>query len=378
MQNIRDLISYVYEACHSEENQKKVNNKSNVKLIVGIGRPVFADVLGFSMLDYYKNPEVCLESQLKWKLFCHNEIKDDTPIDLLAGLDYSNALEPTFFGVESIFSEKKDPTYKHAIINEPEDLDNLQLPDFYKSGLMPDVHRFYENMNDLAGDKLKIFFPGWARGPWSIGTILRGFNEILIDTKESPEFVHKLMQFTVDARIHFEEERCKFLKINPTDKSYLWKYVTYRSNTSSDLFEDEVDGGVFSKETFSEFIVPYVKKLGEFYNGISYYHSCGNLTPFLPDLALSNIESVIHISPWTDMKKAVEIMPESITLQKSLHPFNDVAEADEEWMKKNLSNIIEEAKGHKLEIWADGLYSGSWNTVNKAKKLVEIFREITG
>lgn len=378
MQELHDLISKVQEAYHSEENQKKIDNKSNVKLIIGMGRSLLADVIGFSMMDYFKDPKVCLESQLKWKLFWHNEIQDDTPVDLLAGIDYSNALEPTLLGVEGVFGSRKDPTYGHPIVREPEDLGKVQFPDFYKSGLMPEVHRMYEAMNDLAGKELQIFFPGWARGPWSIGTILRGFNDIFIDTADDPEFVHKLMQFTVDARIHFEKQRCKFLNIDPTDRSYIWKYVVYRNTTSSDLYEDEVDGNLFSKETFSEFIMPYVKQLGEFYNGMSYYHSCGKLTTFLPDLAAANIESLIQISPWTDLSKSAEILPKRIVLQKALHPVKDIAEADEEWMRKNLTTIIEESRGRNVEIWADALYDGGWDTVRKVKTLVKIFREITG
>ncbi len=151
----------------------------------------------------------------------------------------------------------------------------------------------------------------------------------------------------------------------------------YRNNTSSDLFEDEVDGSLFSKELFKEFIIPYVKQLEKFYGGISYYHSCGKLTTFLPDLAEINIQNLMQISPWTDLSKAVEMLPENIVLQRALHPVNDVSAASEEWMRENLKKIINESKGRKIEIWADALYEGSWNTVGKVKKLIEIFRELT-
>lgn len=373
---MHDLISQVEEAVFSDENQNKLNNQSNTKLIVAIGRPVFADILGFSLMDYYRDPRICLTSQLQWKLFCHQQIKDDTPIDLMAGIDHSNALEPSFFGVKPVFSDITDPTYDQAVIRDPEDLDRLPLPDFFTSGLMPKIHEHYREMNQRAMGRLNIFLPGWARGPWSISTILRGFNNILLDSIDDPEFLHRLMQFTVDARIHFEKQRCQFLHISPQDLSYRWKYVTCRNNTNSDLFEDEVDGGVFSRETFLEYIHPYIGQIEAFYGGISYYHSCGNLTPFLPELSVIKQLKTLHISPWTNFEKAVEQVPQTVVLQKSLHPILDVADADEAQMEKKLRSIMDMAGGRKMEIWADGLYSGSWKIVQKAQLLVDIFRRI--
>ena len=374
---MKDLFKEVLEAYNSVENRKKIENTSNAKIIVGMGRSLLSDVLGFSISDYFKDPSICLDSQLKWKLFLHNEINDDTPLDLLVGIDYSTALEPSLFGQEAVFSKRSDPTYGECIIKQCCDIKNLESVDFFKSGIMPEVHRMYEALGNLKNDDFKLFFPGWARGPWSIATIIRGFNDLFFDIIDKPEFVHEIMNKIVNARISFENQRCKFLKINPEDRNYKWKYIVYRNNTSSDQFEDEVDGNLFSKETFNNFILPYSRKLSEYYKGTYYYHSCGNLTQFIDKFDKKlNLEYMIHISPFTDISKVIEYLPEKVILQRSLNPLTDVMMADEEKMRNSISKIIRQSRGRKIEIWADALYEGGWNTVNQVKKLVKVFREL--
>jgi hypothetical protein len=378
MENLEILINKAQEAYASPENQKKISSDAQFKLIVGLGRTVLSDVIGFSMDEYFKNAETCLRSQLEWKLLWHNTIKDDTPLDLCAGIDYSTAFEPSFFGQIPLFNSGKEPTYGHAILNNESDLDTLRIPDFYKSGLMPEAHRMFREMGELSNGKLDIFFPGWARGPWSIATIIRGFQNLFIDAMDSPEFVHKLMAFIVTCRKSWEDERCKFLGITPQNRDYKWKYVVYRTLTSSDLFEDEVDGNLFPPDFFNEFILPYVKDLNDYYHGNSYYHSCGNMTPFLPYIKQIDVQDLFQVSPWSDYEKMVEELPKNIVIQKALHPINEVQMASEETMRNTIKNIIQKAKDRKVEIWADALYDGGKDTLEKTIQLVRIFREETG
>ncbi|MCP4401589.1 MAG: hypothetical protein GY801_30355 [bacterium] len=374
---MKTLFDKFFEAYHSKENLKKHENNSRVKLYVGMGRSLLSDVVGFSIRDYFQDPAACLAAQLKWKLFLHNEINDDTPLDAFIGIDYVTALEASLFGQAAIFPKKSDPTYGQPVIVKYEDINNLPEIDFFSSGIMPEVHRMYQELGNLLEDGFQLFFPGWARGPWSIATIIRGFTELFLDTVDDPEFVHRLMNKIVDSRISFESQRCKFLQIDPTDREYQWKYCIYRLSTSSDQYEDEVDGNLFSSNTFKNFILPYSKKLSAYYGGISYYHSCGNLSPFLEQFPQLNITNRLHISPHTDIEKAMESLPKNVVLQISLHPIEDVMLADEEKMRLKLEKIITQTKNRNVEICPDALYEGGWNTVNQVKKLIKVFREVS-
>ena len=372
---LNDLISRAEEACHSEKNEKRLKNDSDIKFRNGIGRPVHAAMFGYSMADFFDDPEASIKAQLEWKLYAFDEIDDDEPLDLKVCTDFGIALESSMFGMDYLIQDGNEVNYIGSRIKQREDLDDLELPDFFESGQMPRIHDINRRMKELCGDRLEVVYPDWARGVWSSTSILRGFNELYIDIGDDPDYVHRLAQFTVDARIKFENERCDFLNISPQDKDYIWKYVLYRNCRNAELFEDEVDGNMFSVNVYREFIFPYHKQLSDYYGGISYFHSCGNLTPFLEDIAKLDITHMLHVSPWTEFAPAAEIMPKHIVLQRSLHTYDDVLGADEEHMEKKIKEMVAESKGRKTEIWADAIYSGGTDAIERVKKLAEIFRK---
>ncbi len=375
---IDELIALAIETENTDENHRLKENKNPIKFKLGIGRTLFAKAFGFKTTDYYEKPEVCLESQLRWKLYNFHILRDDTPFDTRVGIDYATALEPSLFGIATIEGEGKEPSYGKPVIIEPEDLDTLALPDFYNGGIMPRVHGMYKALCELVDNRLSVFFPGWARGPCSIATMLRGFNELFFDSVDDPDFVHRLMDYIVKSRIHFEEARCEFLGIAPDDISYRWKYVVYRENYSGDMFEDEVDGNLFSADFNREFIIPYTKRLADYYGGIPYYHSCGNLTNFLEDIVTLPVTKMQHVSGWTSFDKAVKIVPKDVALQYSLNPLTDVFAATREHMERRFRELAEAVGGHQVDICADAIYEGSWPELAKIEILREAFRKVVG
>ncbi|MGI6031281.1 MAG: uroporphyrinogen decarboxylase family protein [Eubacteriales bacterium] len=363
----------------SDENKQLLNNNNRVKLKFGIGRPLYANALGFKTMDYFTDPEVSVTAQLRWKLVVFHLLRDDTPFDLDIGIDYASALEPNMLGVEMIEGEGKEPSYGHPIIHEYDDLKKIPMPDFYKSGKMPHVHRMYEAFQEILGEPFRVFMPGWARGPWSIANMLRGFTECFMDSYDNPEFLHDLMQFAVDARISFEKQRCKFLGIDPTDHSYTWKYCVYRINHSSDCFEDEVDGALFGVPFYREFVLPYEKQLSQFYNGLDYYHSCGTMTPFLDDIGKElNVIGMQHVSAWTSLSKAAEAHKENVLLQYSLNALDDVFGSTPQQMEDRVRKLIEESGNHPLDVCADAIYNGSWPQLEQVMVFRDAFRRVNG
>lgn len=371
-----ELIDMAAATQISEENKAVIANSRPIRLKFGIGRSVYARAFGFKTMDYFNDPEICLTVQLRWKLFNFHVMRDDTDFHTDVGQDFSTAYEPSFFGLNSIIEEGKEPTYGKAVIKEPEDLKKLSIPDFYTSGMMPRVHETYRALRELCDDKLHVFFPGWSRGPWSIATIIRGFNELFIDCVDDPNFVKAMMQFIVDSRLSWDKQRMDFLGIKPDDKNYRWMYCVYRRNWNGDLFEDEVDSTLFSPYMNRELIIPYQKQMSDFYGGSGYYHSCGNLTPFLKDISTLNIQFIQHISGWTDYKTAAEAMPPNVVLQCSLNATDDILLADDERMRARLRSLVDNSRGRTVDICPDALYEGGWDTIGKVKRMIEIFREI--
>ncbi|MBP7494016.1 MAG: hypothetical protein KA771_00840 [Spirochaetales bacterium] len=375
MESIAELLDKYRRLDGSERNKENALKQNGVSFHVGLGRSVWMKILGFDLGKYFEEPETMLQAQMSWRLFWHDRIPDDTVILPDIGIDFGVALEPSLFGMDSIFRSNADPWYGDPVINQPSDLSRLKIPDFYSSGLMPRVHHFYEKIRTLVGDDIPVRFTGWARGPWSVACMLRGFNALYLDLIDDPHFVEDLLDFIVHSRIEWEKQRCAFLGIAVDDPDYEWHYVVYRRVANSELFNDEVDGALFSFETYRDIIFPAEKALHDFYGSTRYYHSCGNMTPFLKKVKELDPE-LMHISSATDLSIAHAEFPWRTRFQCCMHPVDEILNADERKMADAISRRMNTAPGRRLELWADALYEGGIDTFHKVLKWLETGRNL--
>ena len=377
--SLDELKDWALETFHSEENQRRIHNPNQKKFIIYIGRTVYAKLLDFTPQEFFTDAEKSFAAQLKEKLFIHHVLEEDTPFNLNVGVDLGTALEATLFGMDFVIPTTADPTYANGtFLQELEDYKKLEMPDFYKSGWMPEAHRLYNELQGLSGGAFDIYFPGWARGPWSMATILRGFNNIFEDYIEDPEALGAFLMFLADARIHFENQRCKFLGIEPSDLTRRWTYCSYRYNYNSDIFEDEVDGNLFSAQMNREIIIPAQKKLSDYYHGISYYHSCGSLASLYDDIATLNVRKYQHISPATfpAYEKIDRLLAPEVIAQISLKPTDVATMEDPAEIRRMLESKTGHLNGRKAEICADALFEGGWELIEKVMNWRNLFREL--
>ena len=373
------LKDWSLETYYSDENKARQESEKQRKFIIYIGRSVYSKLFGFTMKDFFTDAGKSLEAQLKTKLFVHHILQEDTPFNLSVGVDLGTALEATLFGMDYVITEVADPTYGATpLLDQLEDYQRLKTPDFYTSGWMPEAHRLYDQLNGLAGEDFHVYFPGWARGPWSMATILRGFNNIFEDYLDDPDQVGAMLKYLSQARIDFEKQRLAFLGLTPEDDSYRWTYCSYRYNHNSDIFEDEVDGNLFSAELNRELIIPAQKMLADFYGGPAYYHSCGDLGNFLEDIAALHIRKYQHISPatWKSYDRLNQLWAPEVIAQISLRSTDVMNIHSEEEMKQILTPLMTGLKGRKAEICADALFEGGWELIENVMRWRDVFRRL--
>lgn len=377
--SLETLMDWSLETYHSDENKARIQNPAQRRFIVYIGRTVYGKLLNFTQKEFFEQADKSVAAQLREKLFVHHVLEEDTPFNLNVGVDLGTALEATLFGMGYMYPGTADPTYENGqLLGELEDYKRLPMPDFKKSGWMPEAHRLYEEINGLSKGRLDVYFPGWARGPWSMATILRGFNNVFMDYIEAPEALAEFMMFIADARIHFENQRCRYLGISPDNKDYRWTYCSYRYNYNGDLFEDEVDGNLFSAQMNREIIIPAQKKLSEFYDGIAYYHSCGNLSLLFDDIADLNICRYQHISPatFTAYEKLDRLLAPEVVAQISLRSTDVASIQDQGEMTSILTDKMDHLNGRRAEICADALFEGGWELIENVLAWRNVFRTL--
>jgi hypothetical protein len=145
------------------------------------------------------------------------------------------------------------------------------------------------------------------------------------------------------------------------------------------LYNDEVNVPVLSPRLYETFVLPYEADLSVFHGGITYWHSCGNITPLLDSIrTIPNLE-MVHISPWSDIRKAVEsLRGRGIALEIVLHPYADVQGAPREHIVAHLKSVRKLVEGIPSTVRADGLQvlTSVQQDVKKIKQWADIANEL--
>jgi len=107
--------------------------------------------------------------------------------------------EYTLLGLSVTFDSQGVPIIQtdHPLTRAP-DLSLLQPIDFYTSGWMPRVLRWYDSLQRISAGRLNVTFNmTWWRGCLDLAVQLRGYDNLVNDMIERPGFVHDLMKFLV-------------------------------------------------------------------------------------------------------------------------------------------------------------------------------------
>lgn len=303
--------------------------------------PMWGAILGFKVDEYYNNPVTYLIYQLKMMVYRYEHWNDDTCIGTEVPIWLGTTFESSLFGAKTIYTADASPWLdREPVIKTEEDLDRIKFPDFYKSGLMPLAHEYYNVLRELLAEDFKLTFPEWGRSPFGVAFHIRHLDNLAVDMATNPEFTHRLLRFITEARKHWVQDRAKFLGM-PVEKG--------------NLYNDEVNCPTLSPKMFEEFVLPYEQELSAFFGGILYWHSCGDTTKLVSLIAkIPNLE-MFHVGPWTDPAQTVQAFEGKMPLEFCLHPFQDVQHATPAEMEKKLREIVEACGPCPYTVRADGL-----------------------
>ena len=332
--------------------------KCRVPLRVTLTMRFFANNLGINLVNHYRKPEKYLEDSLRILQFQHEEILDDR-LEKGIVVNFGEVFESSLFGSKPTFISDMDPLLGTPIIETEHDLENMSYPDFYRSGLMPIVIETYETAERIVKGRIPVFFENWGRSPWGVAFHLRGFQNLLEDVYERPDFAYKLLSFITESRIRWEKEK----------ERYLGKKIE-----RAQLQNDEVHSEILSPEIYKEFAYPYEKKLADFYpKGIFYFHSCGNITPFLDTITTIRGLTLLHISPVTDFGMAVRRFGEKFVFQKRMDPISDVEQSDAVTMEQRIRETLRIGKQARMELDPGPIQNAS---LKKVKEWISLARKV--
>lgn len=240
--------------------------------------------------------------------------------------DFGIVSEVSAFGAEIVYYEKAPPM-SHPIINKVEQIDDLEVPDPYKDGLLPKVLEAYKYLIENAPSQYQVD-PTAIRGPMDLATAIRGVAPFLLDMFRNPEYVHKLMDITTETEINF------------------MKAMDEVSGGSEIIFMCDDIPGLISPKFFSEFALPYMKKIFEsFNNKIRFYHNCKGSMHILEQLTETGFQ-VFNFSFENDLEKTKKRIGKKVTLMGNVEPIGKFRTANPE--------EIEDICKHQIAIAAPG------------------------
>jgi hypothetical protein len=224
---------------------------------------IWEEVLGLEQGRYYTEPDTYLEYWLKMKIEKFKRFPDDTPLTLDIPLVFGVTHEAGILGQEIFFNVGEEPTFSRKSIID-EDTVFPKNFDFSQNDYLNMVIPFYNRLKALAGDEFRIVFPQWYRAPQGVALYIRGFQEFSLDLYVNEGLARRILRYVTDAAKAFAEWRQDF---------------TGEPIRKADLFNDDIP--LMSPDTYSNYFFEYEQELSDFYGGIYYWHSCGDVTPHI-------------------------------------------------------------------------------------------------
>lgn len=326
----------------------------------------WSKLLHFDIKEYYTDPLAYLKWTLSIDVYRFKNFPDDTPFVKTVPIFLGVAFESSLFGVPVVYSSTREPlfTSEGSVIKTKGDLAKLEIPDFFKNGLMPLTHKFYDEINKLIPKDFSVIFPKWGRGPFGVACAIRGMENLLIDMIEDPKFVHQLMRLITDSRKEYTQNRRKF---------------TGKNEVESSCWNDEVSCPIISPQLYEEFIFPYEDELSKFYGGIRWWHSCGNKTPLVSTIKkMSQPIGFMDFGLWADdLQTAVRDLNGKIPfhVRPSSH---DISERGEEIIKNHIQGIICICNKQNFALRLDGFQPDDpkETDVNTMKRYLSIAKKV--
>lgn len=326
-------------------------------------------IFGFSLAQYYTDPATYLHYYLKARLRCFEEIPDDSPLVPAIPVWIGLGFEASLSGVRQRYDEVAEPWVdRDAPVKEYEDLDRIgRRPDFKRAGLMPLAIRFHDEIRQMVdGYPVRVQFHDWIPGLLASMIYLRGYDALMVDMLEEPDFVHRMVRLVTDVRKQWELDRASYLD-RPVPRAM--------------YYDDDVNIPQLSPGLFTEFLLPYEKEVHDFQGGLSYWHSCGNITPFLPSIREMERIDLLNVSAWTDVRRAAALFGDT-ALEVCVHAVDDVLQASPEQMEARVRGLVEACSGAGVPAWtirAEGItgLEDPLDDLRQVKTWVEAARRAT-
>jgi len=339
------LIDRVLAAADSEQNRRRLARRRPTA-IFGLEEPIcWTKLFGFDANRYFSDPVFYFDQALKQKLWRWEHFPHDhNPITATVPATLGFYPEYTLVGMDVSFTAEGVPVISkdHPLTRRP-DLSLLNPVDFKTSGWMPRILKWFDDLLAISAGRIPVrlyeYTGIWWRGGLDLAIELRGYENIVIDVIERPQFIHDLMRWLVEQRCRWYEQYYRHFGLKPQPVF---------------IADDWINIPFITPSLFADFVLPRYLEIERFHGGITSIHSCGNQVPVQSELLKIQSLQEMEISPWSDLQQSLANIPASMPLRLTLHA-NDVLYASADAMRRQMETIAAACRGRSYLLATSGL-----------------------
>jgi uroporphyrinogen-III decarboxylase len=320
------------EQWQSFKTAAKQRSSERVPLALIVDSPWMPGYLGISHLDYYLQPDVWFESNLR--------IAHEFPEVILFPswwVEYGMAIEPSALGTRFHFYPDRTPDVIPSLFRA-EDVDRLSPVNPRTDGFMPLALHLYRTQ------KQRIFDAGFtipmvaARGPLCTAAFVRGVNDFMLDLSENAEAAHRLLRLTTDTVIGWLKAQAEVI-----------------GESVEGIFVLDDIAGFLSRRMYQQFAHPYLKEICDAFpkDWVKVYHNDANVKPFLPDLPDTGFD-VLNFSHNLDIAEARERTGGRMCLMGNVNPLEVGVRGSTEEVRAASLEVLRKMKGTGMVLSVGG------------------------
>lgn len=323
---------------------------ATVPLALIVDSPWMPGYLGTSHLDYFLDPEVWFQANLR-------VLREFPDIAFFPAwwVEYGMAIEPSALGARMSFAADQTPSIRAMLFNL-HDVDRLSPIDPYTDGLMAlALHRYRMQ-------KQRIFDAGYtipvatARGPLCTAAFAHDLSQFMIDMKEDPAGVHRLLAYITEGIIQWLKAQAE--TIGPSVEGIF-------------VLDDIV--GFISRELYEEFAHPYLKQICDAFpkEWVKVYHNDASITQFLERLPETGFD-VLNFSHKLDIGEVARRTGGRLCLMGNVAPLDLGVRGTPGQVKAAALEVLHKTEGKNLILSVGGGVSPGMPKANLEALLIAL------
>lgn len=299
----------------------RLEPQEQIPMALIIDSPWIPGYLGINHMEYYLDPELWFQANLK----IYQEFPDIIFIPSW-WMEYGMAAEPSALGAKIKFWKDNTPSEVENL-HHPEDLEIIANYDVESDGFTAlTLHR-------IRMQKQRIFDQGHtlplvtARGPLCTAGFVRGTTNLMTDFMINPEFSHRLLTVTSNLVIDWLKAQTKAIG---------------KSVEGIFILDDIV--GFVGEEDYKEFAHPYLKKICDAFpeDWIKIYHNDADVNSCLQHLPSTGF-NVLNWGKQTDISEVRNKLNDKTCLMGNVNPLEIGVQGSADEMYRATTEVLEKS-----------------------------------